>query len=277
MSTVASPSRVRSLRFWSFTNGRCAVGRFLFFCLLFLVTGAAMLGPACTSAECTLGEVRPCAGGTQSCERCLLGDDPRCVDPDHYGVPMWTECRKPTPSKPRIDPSWTCGAALWGDGFECDCGCGAVDPDCKGTTPDVCSTCLLKGSCVCSTSDGCPSVACSLLLDPLNNAICRKPSPEDSNSACANGIDDDLDGLIDCADPDCLGHDTCPPTTWHCGPTLYDDGFRCDCGCGIQDPDCADATLASCTVCDEIGGCNAAVCPGTIDPTNNSTCTMSGG
>jgi hypothetical protein len=65
------------------------------------------------------------------------------------------------------------------------------------------------------------------------------------------------------------------PAEWTCDPTFYADG-NCDCGCGAADVDCADATAASCTFCDDTGSCNTGTCPGTIDPTDNSTCTGGG-
>lgn len=38
-----------------------------------------------------------------------------------------------------------------------------------------------------------------------------------------------------------------PPSEWRCPPEAYQDGFSCDCGCGIADPDCNDdPTAASC-------------------------------
>jgi hypothetical protein len=43
---------------------------------------------------------------------------------------------------------------------------------------------------------------------------------------CGNGIDDDHNGLTDCADPDCAGHDGCPP---------FDAGYYGACGrCGAS-------------------------------------------
>ncbi|MCC6621559.1 MAG: DUF4215 domain-containing protein [Deltaproteobacteria bacterium] len=38
------------------------------------------------------------------------------------------------------------------------------------------------------------------------------------------------------------------PTEWTCFPGLYGDGYACDCGCGIDDPDCGDTPVdrASC-------------------------------
>jgi hypothetical protein len=62
------------------------------------------------------------------------------------------------------------------------------------------------------------------------------------------------------------------PAGWTCDPTYYADG-SCDCGCGaFDDMDCADATVASCAYCADTGSCSSMSCPGTIDPTDNSTC-----
>src|SRR6185312_3800503 len=67
---------------------------------------------------------------------------------------------------------------------------------------------------------------------------------------------------------------TPPPAAWTCGWDFYGDG-SCDCGCGLKDPDCKDSMAASCDYCDDTGSCNSDTCPGTIDPTDNSTCTAS--
>ena len=62
-----------------------------------------------------------------------------------------------------------------------------------------------------------------------------------------------------------------PPAGWTCDASYYNDG-NCDCGCGVADSDCADATVGSCDYCDDTGSCNTATCPGTINPTNNAVC-----
>ena len=62
------------------------------------------------------------------------------------------------------------------------------------------------------------------------------------------------------------------PSTWTCNDSYYGDS-ECDCGCGAVDIDCADATVSSCVYCDDPGSCNTDPCPGTINPTDNSTCT----
>ena len=113
-----------------------------------------------------------------------------------------------------------------------------------------------------------------------------------------------LDGICDCGcgikDPDCtfdtnqycyscpvegcsagycsriLPHDTSQctfeiPSTWTCPRNFYGDGL-CDCGCGAVDRDCASANVGVCAACKDEGSCSTASCPGTISPTDNSSC-----
>jgi hypothetical protein len=59
------------------------------------------------------------------------------------------------------------------------------------------------------------------------------------------------------------------PAAWTCPDSYYGDG-GCDCGCGVVDLDCDDATVASCGYCSD--GCSQSSCPGTIKPANNAVC-----
>jgi hypothetical protein len=53
---------------------------------------------------------------------------------------------------------------------------------------------------------------------------CSSPSvSEDRAAACANDIDDDGDGLVDCDDPDCAGTQACERTTATCENRTDDD------------------------------------------------------
>ena len=56
---------------------------------------------------------------------------------------------------------------------------------------------------VCGADPTPDSISCDLSVS--NN--CEDPCPFED---CGNGLDDDLDGLIDCNDSDCLGSDICP-------------------------------------------------------------------
>ena len=60
---------------------------------------------------------------------------------------------------------------------------------------------------------------------------------------------------------------------WHCPSGFYQDG-DCDCGCGLFDPDCDEATVESCTYCALPGSCGFGLgeCPGAIDPANIAAC-----
>lgn len=65
----------------------------------------------------------------------------------------------------------------------------------------------------------------------------------------------------------CLAVDT--PDEWVCDPFVYGADDVCDCGCGAPDPDCADATAASCDSCSE---CGEARCDVIVNATNNALC-----
>ena len=63
------------------------------------------------------------------------------------------------------------------------------------------------------------------------------------------------------------------PAAWDCAASYYGTDDGCDCGCGLIDPDCPDATLQSCIYCANEGSCSDDLCPGDIDPDNIATCT----
>jgi hypothetical protein len=89
-------------------------------------------------------------------------------------------------------------------------------------------------------------------------------SDENTPTACADGADNDGDGLIDCADPDCSGVGACPV----CGavdhplssPLALPDGVcgtngNGDCGC-VTDADCTGISPAGqhCFIIPGVGG-----------------------
>jgi cysteine-rich repeat protein len=61
------------------------------------------------------------------------------------------------------------------------------------------------------------------------------------------------------------------PMGWTCDAAYFGDG-SCDCGCGVVDTDCSDATADVCEYCDDEGSCGLGECPGNIDPSNNAAC-----
>jgi len=61
-------------------------------------------------------------------------------------------------------------------------------------------------------------------------------------------------------------------SVWTCAPQLYDGNNGCDCGCGILDPDCLDATVASCTTCANADSCSPTGTCADIESTYNAHC-----
>ncbi|HEX6766390.1 MAG TPA: hypothetical protein VF103_12950, partial [Polyangiaceae bacterium] len=251
--------------------------------------GCGALDSDCASADASL------------CEMCRDADDGGCNGLD-LGCPG------------RIDPSdnascvsvgdWTCSDFYFGDGV-CDCGCGAVDTDCDSAEASSCENCPLSG---CSLLE----FACPGSIDPSDNAHCVQ-APEgflcapalfgDGACDCGCGVlDSDCRDALPESCEECPGglrggcnldaEELCPgsidpldatkcgeaPPEWTCAPAFYGGGDEvCDCGCGVVDPDCADASVRSCTICHDMldGGCNAdgLDCPGSIAPSDNATCT----
>ncbi|MBN1609851.1 MAG: hypothetical protein JW940_24675, partial [Polyangiaceae bacterium] len=84
-----------------------------------------------------------------------------CADTGSCGVP---DCANVDPSDNAVcTGEWNCALEYYGDGADCDCGCGFLDPDCASSSSDACKYCADTGSC--GASD------CSN-IDPSNNAVC---------------------------------------------------------------------------------------------------------
>lgn len=191
-------------------------------------------------------------------------------------------------SQPPPPADWKCQYYYWLSDRQCSCGCGAPDPDCRGTTTDFCDNCPICG----------PS-NCPMQISPTDVSQC-KPAPAGWTCDSTHY----LDGICDCGcgivDPDCtfdtsrycyscpvegcsvgycsriLPHDTSKctfdvPSTWTCPRNFFGDGL-CDCGCGAVDRDCASPDVGRCAVCNNEGSCSTTSCPGNISPTDSSTC-----
>ncbi|NUP05408.1 MAG: hypothetical protein HOW73_05035 [Polyangiaceae bacterium] len=102
--------------------------------------------------QCGCGYPDPdCALPGEALEGCQL--DEVCTD--------WGTC---------LPASWTCDPGFYDTGFEedCDCGCGAFDPDCFDSLAASCHFCGDPGSC---NTGACPGT-----IDPMNNAVCARAS-----------------------------------------------------------------------------------------------------
>ncbi len=179
-----------------------------------------------------------------------------------------------------VPATWTCDPTYYGAADGCDCGCGALDPDCADATAAACEYC-----------DGCGLVggSCAEAVQADDNTVCI---PADCGDGAVQG-GEVCDGAppkgATCADFGFTGGDVgCSATTcnadlsactggpmpgWTCPPAYYGTADGCDCGCGIVDPDCADANGGSCEYCGAIGSCMpiGAACD-TVDATNNALC-----
>ena len=77
--------------------------------------------------------------------------------------------------------------------------------------------------------------------------------------ACADGADDDGDGAVDCADPDCADADPCQPPRERCDGEADLDG---DGDAGCADADC---DLAPCDAAGRVCEGGACTCPSGLD------------
>jgi len=192
------------------------------------------------------------------------------------------------PGFPAVPMGWTCPYFTYGDGH-CDCGCAVPDKDCAGPELELCEVCGGAGSC----SPG----ACPGRIDPSDVTGCLPvpdgwtcdPSTYGDGRSCDCGcgaLDLDcagagLESCNDCAPVGSCGRGPCPsaisaedntrceiPPHWWCSDETYGDGV-CNCGCGVVDIDCADATRASCEDCDETS-CSPFACA--VVEEDNSHC-----
>jgi hypothetical protein len=213
------------------------------------------------------------------CERCnCAGGCPGRVNPEETARCL------PPPSL------WSCTPSRYGDGVECDCGCGVRDIDCEDGSVESCD--------VCYGFRGCANGTCPSNVAPDDNAECATPLSflcdarlyGDDRCDCGCGVVD-----VDCESANAEACELCPdegcaygmcslimadnnaacsepPSHWVCPVRLYDDGSQCDCGCGFPDPDCSDNLIAACDKCNDVGSCSGQACPGTIDPNANERC-----
>jgi hypothetical protein len=155
--------------------------------------------------------------------------------------------------------SWRCPSYLYADGDSCDCGCGFFDPDCAASDVGACDTCNAEGSC---SAKACPGT-----IDPNQVGYCPDlDAPEGwtcdpdyyadgmkcdcgcgvLDLDCATGELDDCVRCFGCPSLECQRVDPSDttlclpaPEDWICDERRYGD-TTCDCGCGVEDPNCLD-------------------------------------
>jgi hypothetical protein len=150
----------------------------------------------------------------------------------------------------------TCSCVVDGgtaEASEVSCG-DSRDNDCDGLVDCQDSSCAGQ---TCGTGKRCSQNVCTCLVDG--------GVPQATEALCADGVDNDCDGLIDCADPNCAA--SCATAETNCLDNVDNDGDgKTDCA----DPDCQHKACAS--------GSAASLCCGTVcrnlgnDPANCGQC-----
>jgi hypothetical protein len=245
---------------------------------------ATTYGDGTCSCGCGAVDIDCPDASAASCQVC---DDSSCspfgpcdVEPDDNA-----HCTKPP-------PIWACSPRLYHDGARCDCGCGAIDPDCESSSAEACDKCDAPGSC--------SAQACPAFIDAAFNGHCYQPDAPAEWTCPSNAYADGIACDCGCAvpDPDCRndeiefcarcfacgGHGVCgttldpsdvtqcapPPSAWTCSAEAYRDSI-CDCGCGLLDSFCQDIELGY--VCEKypVEGCSGGH-SAHIDPNHNPSC-----
>ncbi len=269
-----------------------------------------------------------------------------CADPDCAGKTCGTNgltCGASSPSTCACPSGQTselpaqCSAATPVDN-DCDGKAGCADTDCTGQTcptgtsvggNPVFGTCKVAGTCTCVATPG-PEVSCNDGQDNDCDGLidCADPdclgkvcdalgftcapdktctvcggnggTPEAAEATCGDGKDNDCDGSLDCADPDCAAltcnttGKTCDGLTQVCACNKPEASGEVSCGNGLDDDcdgfvDCKDTNCqvagpvsgyglacgASGRYCQGTGAAGACVCTGnggTAQPAKETTC-----
>ncbi|PIE05842.1 MAG: hypothetical protein CSA75_02645 [Sorangium cellulosum] len=198
-------------------------------------------------------------GDQYSCDCECGGWDPDCDDPtqDVYRCEEGQSCVQPGVCD-GVPTAWTCDATQYGDGAECNCGCGTKDPDCDDDTLPIIGCAQDE---VCSDSGVCePAIPLEWTCDDAQyedgtecNCGCGTKDPD---------CDDDTLPVVGCSsDSICNMHFHCVPPEWTCNPHHLGNQWGCDCNCGAWDPDCDDPSQKT-YGCEEGQSC---VQPGVCD------------
>lgn len=134
------------------------------------------------------------------------------------------DCDEPEPA-PEVPDDWFCEPEYYNVGDDCDCECGAYDPDCDD--PSLRTVNCGRGE-ICNVLGECQD------RDEPQPEPEPEPEPEPGPDA---------------------------PDGWICDASFYGAGDGCDCRCGIYDPDCdnPNETVFNCLPgqsCDENGECS---------------------
>ncbi|MBA3541628.1 MAG: pre-peptidase C-terminal domain-containing protein [Deltaproteobacteria bacterium] len=142
-----------------------------------------------------------------------------------------------------IPAAWTCADAAYEDGANCDCACGAVDPDCEIATAPVVG---------CTTGQICSEAVCTDVCNVLS-------TPPVGCPAAGGGV---------------CGYETSTQDICYTDPTIVDPALL-GAACGANTTFCAVANTVAAGVCDRFiagdGVCREA-CDATADCNAGQVC-----
>lgn len=240
--------------------------------------------PSCGDGFCTGGETaetceQDCRGlfavpegWTCSARWYAAGDDCDCecgvYDPDCDNAALRTtncgvggRCQADATCDVPIPETWTCDRTRYNNGQQCDCDCGAYDPDCDNPNARIVN-CAPGGEC---QADG----TCTASIPREWTCRARYYHADDGCDCNCGAYDPDCDdprsAVYNCSpDSICLPDGSCEipiPSEWACGAEHYAAGDACDCRCGMVDPDCGpDVAVSNCAsgeFCGPDGACTA--------------------
>jgi hypothetical protein len=145
----------------------------------------------CTCTSCTTSGIRSCRDAASSgCSSCDAVCTEWCAEDAECGS-MASSTGSCAPSD--VPTSWACETASYDADDGCQCGCGAVDPDCASASSADCTECDMEASCATSCDD----------IDPTNNATCVGVPAEWTCTPAYYGGDDGCDCGCGAQDADC--------------------------------------------------------------------------
>ncbi|MCG8554694.1 MAG: hypothetical protein MJD61_05305 [Proteobacteria bacterium] len=188
----------------------------------------------------------------------------------------------------RVPDAWTCREHFYDERHasgqstpvNCDCGCGAPDPDCAGEGcqapgchASACESCFIDGptQVLCGMNN--VPWACPLIRygDGFCDCGCGSPDPDCAGAGCAQAGCQDTDGCSACTNQQ--GRQVVcgtASTWWDCDDQLYAEATRmpsttpaCNCGCSSIDPDCGQGGCAE-AGCQQ-DACDTCVSSGLLD------------
>jgi hypothetical protein len=180
-------------------------------------------GHACTADSCNEGV---CVNTSlPDCQECETAND--CNDDNGCTTELCTDGACGHTNVPGCVPCES--ASDCNDENACTTDTCGADGSCQITTIPGCVPCETAADC--NDDDACTTDTCSAGVC-AHETIANCPA-----EVCDDGIDNDGDGQVDCADSDCANNPVCKVEI--CGNCIDDDG---DGLVDFEDPDCCDQT-----------------------------------